>query len=171
MTTLNVPVLKRTIGLLADIDRLLAEPTIAERVERVLSSAVSVGDRLTDVSMENIDAILDVWCADDESSLWQSAHAVLDLSWFELSEGPGYCGCDRFIVTETHPYGGDQPYSGAAGPSLTTYETSECHFYDPIKTYPIQQSGIFTDSIAREACGVEGCECEALFQRPRSPNS
>ena len=149
---LNHDALKRTHGLLAEIDRVLAAPSIAERVERVLSSAAaSVGDARVAAGAD-IDWVCNHWEAGaDQSPHWNEVDAAGDLcdEWDESTE----CDCESMELIVT-PEGGT-PY---------TRIVKVCWQHD--KVYPIGQSDyIYNATAASFGCGVVGCVCDEVFER------
>lgn len=159
MADLDKDVLKKTAGLLADIDRALAAPTVAERVARVIESAAP------DRRYSYFDTI-EAW---EWHSDGQDASGITDEefeAFWEATHRPDGCDCKWLKVTIS---GIDQntgePYS---------YDTTmrECD--------NVQKEDIFhwvrapyhfggSTHAAKDPCGAEGCACEEVFRPKEKP--
>lgn len=152
--TLNRDVLKRTTGLLSQIDETLRIGTIAERVDRVLQSAAPAIANPTFPSFDD----------------WMTHHGNLEStgdheydSDFEMNSN--LCGCE-WVTLEKH--GVDR-----RGEEYT-YRTREMVCYlDETLTFPhlekMDVDGLHVEPwthghrAADVPCGAEGCECIPLF--------
>jgi hypothetical protein len=178
VTKLNHDVLKRTDALLASIDRVIAAPAIAERVERVLQSAAPSGYGYA-FSLatwdQHRDEVVNAWLTaepewDDETDdegdppsfdrIVSNYADMMEVEWAEVGMIPlSRCDCTEILC-----YSGERPegVSDEYG-----WRVKECYFYEPDKFYPIivEVNGtvVLADSAATSPCTAEGCECNALF--------
>lgn len=140
--SLNHEVLKQTEGLLAEIDRVTAAPSVAERVDRLLESACSE-IRITRYKS------FEAWEVFERGLPDPDLDEVLELDSDVI---PGYpCGCDYV----------DDEFGRIM---------AECALVDPPTENPIfWTNGPYTGGrAATDPCGAEGCACLGLFE-PKIP--
>lgn len=176
MTDLNTDVLKRTAGLLASIDLTIRTcefgNSTADRVERLLSSAVSPSSRLgAEFMAEHGEELLDLWVTALSCNEFELAYRAQGNRAIE-QRNPCECSFIPVVKTETQP-SWDEIHDGLPredddgplhGPFFHEYVMAECSFYDPPKTYPLGTPGQVHDNTAAPmGCGIDGCVCEDVF--------
>lgn len=150
---LNKDVLKRTNGLLSEIDRVLAEPLLAERVQRTLESAApSLGIHM----FANVEE-------------WEKYEFDDDYSAERLLN---YCQCDKagdVTVDVTYPDNPKSDHSYSIG--IRHCQTDHLGRYvSQDKHEPFAEAGIAIElsySGGRAAdvpCGYPGCACEDIIE-------
>jgi hypothetical protein len=151
---LNTAVLKRTHGLLSEIDEVLRKPSIAERVDRVLSSAAP---RINDLIFPTVED-------------WEIRH----FSHGTYAHISNACDCERTAI--------HQVVHSADGARERTYNVQECHLDEygrwakQPRIDPFYEGGIYIIppyerrivGAADVTCGVKGCGCEEVFDDPLS---